>query len=88
MTDAIATAVRAVIHGSGFDEEQEVGPTPPRQLCFTTRDNGDVESCTPGRADVLAARALRDAIQAKVPGVTARVSTCDEWTFVTVEATP
>lgn len=83
-----AATIRAVMRTSWLVEESnngEEGETSD-EMIFTTRDNGSVGDCTPGREDILHAREMKRAILANVAGVTCHVDTCDEWTSLIVRA--
>lgn len=71
--------VRAIVKASSFEEETPYGGSPD-SLYFATRANGDVGEERPGRADIEAARALREQVQREIPGVKGSIDTVDEWT--------
>ena len=77
---ATEIAIRA-----GFVREDFVEDGGKLWATLATRDNGDVNECTPGAADIKAARTARAQIQEQVPGCVVHIDTCDEWVHLVIE---
>ncbi len=64
-----------------FDEET-VGDA--GSLCWSMRDEGDMETDSPGEGDIIHARAMRDAIRVLDAGAIVKIECVDEWTTLRV----